>query len=251
MEWVSNDASEPGGEATGHLEIGHIQHLGVWGLQWFMLPWVARMQDTLTVKKLAPIVIAAAIWGQGWHGKVVLAQCDNSAVVAIVNSGASKNVDAMQLTRCLAFLEAKKEFSIWATRIQESRNQVADALSRNKLQAFRIWCPQAQEQESHVPPELLDSLLLLDPDWTCRSGGLPPWPGTSGINTEDLLLSQDTLCKCVCHDNRICADMWPSWLPRVSRPAPPYIATCPQSATFTLKRAGATLHYRACPSSSW
>ncbi len=40
-----------------------------------MLPWVARMQEThITVKELAPIVLAAAVWGHNWHGKVVLAQ---------------------------------------------------------------------------------------------------------------------------------------------------------------------------------
>ncbi len=140
------------------------------GERWFMLPWVTRMQGThITVMELAPIVLAAVVWGHNWHGKGVLAQCDNSAVVAIVNSGASKNADAMQLRRCLAFLEAKMEFTIWATHIQGARNQAADALSRNNVLAFRTLCPQAQEEESHIAPELLDSLLLLDPDWTCRS----------------------------------------------------------------------------------
>lgn len=183
IEWWASFASEWNGTAMMVASPGAKPQViltsdasGTWGCgafcgdQWFMLPWVARMLDThITVKELAPIVVAATIWGKDWRGKTVLAQCDNTAVVAIVNSGASRNPEAMQLRRCLAFLEAKREFAMWATHIQGARNQAADALSRNKLTAFRVWCPQARQEESSIPPELLDSLLLRDPNWTCRN----------------------------------------------------------------------------------
>ncbi len=88
--------------------------------------------------------------------------------VAIIYSGASKNPEAMQLRRCLAYLKARIEFSMWATHIQGTRNQAADSLSRNNVTGFRLWCPQAQEQESAVPAELLDMLLLQETNWTRR-----------------------------------------------------------------------------------
>ncbi len=34
-----------------------------------------------------PIVVAAAVWGPAWRGQMVLARCDNAAVVAIINKG--------------------------------------------------------------------------------------------------------------------------------------------------------------------
>ena len=34
---------------------------------------------TTHVKELAPIVIAALVWGQQWKGETVLAQCNNAA----------------------------------------------------------------------------------------------------------------------------------------------------------------------------
>ena len=59
---------------------------GNWGCgaysegQWFMLPWSGAIGGVhITVKELAPIVVAAAIWGHSWRGKKVLAQCDNTA----------------------------------------------------------------------------------------------------------------------------------------------------------------------------
>ena len=36
-----------------------------------------------------------------------MSHCDNSAVVAIINKGDSKEPEAMHLLRCLAFLKAK------------------------------------------------------------------------------------------------------------------------------------------------
>ncbi len=112
------------------------------GHNWFMLPWSGKINAThITVKELAPIVIAALVWGRNWRGKTVLAQCDNSATVAIVNSGTSKNPQAMQLRRCLAYLVAMRDFAIKATHIPGVQNGAADALSRNDLSSFRHLCP--------------------------------------------------------------------------------------------------------------
>ncbi len=61
----------------------------------------------ITSKEFIPIVLAVAIWGHQWTGKIVLAVCDNEAVVSIVNSGTSKDKEAMHLHRCLAFTTAK------------------------------------------------------------------------------------------------------------------------------------------------
>ncbi len=75
---------------------------GTWGCgaylgkEWFMLEWTESFRELhITVKELAPIVIAAIVWGLTWRGMSIRAKCDNSAVVAIVNSGSSRNPQAM------------------------------------------------------------------------------------------------------------------------------------------------------------
>ena len=51
-----------------------------------MLEWAGPIVTLhITSKELAPIVIAAAIWGSEWRGKTVRAQCDNEAVISIIN----------------------------------------------------------------------------------------------------------------------------------------------------------------------
>ncbi len=139
------------------------------GDQWFMLPWMGTIRNAhITVKELAPVVIASLLWGREWRGKAVLVYCDNSAVVGIINSGVSKNPLAMQLRRCLAFIAATRDLNIRAVHIRGASNMAADALSRDNLARFRTCCPQAQLQGTPVPSDILDALLLREPDWLAR-----------------------------------------------------------------------------------
>ena len=42
-------------------------------------------EESVMVKELIPIVIAAAVWGKHWTGHTVQCKCDNESVVAIVS----------------------------------------------------------------------------------------------------------------------------------------------------------------------
>ncbi len=109
-------------------------------------PWSPRYSDYITVKELAPIVIAAIVWWEEWGNKSVLARCDNSAVVAIVNGGSSRDPRAASLMWCLIFLAAIYEFSVQATHVRGTDNVSADALSRDNVTLFHILNPQAYPQ---------------------------------------------------------------------------------------------------------
>ena len=97
------------------------------------------------------------------------AQCDNTTVVEIVNSGPCLEPEAMHLRRCLAFLEAQFQFYIWATHIRGPDNLLADALSRNKTSLFHSLYPQANKDPVPIPALLLDILVVSKPDWTSKS----------------------------------------------------------------------------------
>ena len=135
-----------------------------------MLKWVGSIaQSHITVKEMVPIVIASAIWGHTWKGKTVQVQCDNMAVVNIVNHGSSKNQDAMHLARCLAFIAGKSDFHLEAVHINGANNVLADTLSRNNLSRFQSLYPQADKEASPIPDALLDMLIVSKPYWTSRS----------------------------------------------------------------------------------
>ena len=51
-----------------------------------------------------PNVIAAAIWGPKWAGHTVRSNCDNEAVVSVINSGHCKHKLTMHLVKCFLFI---------------------------------------------------------------------------------------------------------------------------------------------------
>ena len=135
-----------------------------------MLKWAGPIyKSDITVKKLVPIVIAAAIWGGAWQGKTVRFQCDNTAVVSIVNHGTSKNKEAMHLARCLAFVAGKFDVHMEAVYIKGVNNLLADSLSWNNLPLFQSLYPQGSDTATPIPEPLLDMLILFRPDWTSKS----------------------------------------------------------------------------------
>ena len=100
---------------------------GLWGCgaicgcNWFQLEWLGlgqAQQFNIMTKKLLPVVVAAVLWGQSRWGQSVKVLCDNSAVVAMVNSGSSRDPEAMHLRKCLAFVETKWNFHCSASRFR-------------------------------------------------------------------------------------------------------------------------------------
>ena len=62
------------------------------GGEWTYGCWSARSRDyPIHVKELIPLVLAARLWGQRWAHRRVTFECDNMAVVQVVNDGYPKD----------------------------------------------------------------------------------------------------------------------------------------------------------------
>ena len=145
---------------------------GLWGCgavyntDWFSCGWGSCWLDVhITIKELLPIILASALWGHSWAGHRVLFQCDNAAVVAIINSGRSRNSLAMHLARALFLLGAAFKFTFRATHIAGVCNRAADALSRNNFPFFLQISPQASPLPYPKQNHLYRALILSVPDW--------------------------------------------------------------------------------------
>ena len=117
-------------------------------------------------KELLPIILAAAIWGYAWKGKAVLCHCDNVAVVTIINTGTSKEPEAMALLHRLFFIAARNNLLITPAHLPGSSNQAADARSRNNLQPFSTFFPQVNPHPSGI---LINLPVVSKPDLTSQS----------------------------------------------------------------------------------
>ena len=137
--------------------------------------------------------MAAALQGSQWIGQSVLVWCDNEVMVIILNQGTSKDLEAMHLIRCLAFIMAKQEFYLFASHIKGQFNTQADALSHNNVSSFKFLHPQAHPVPTNIPAALLGLLIIRKPGWLSKiwiqlQNSIFPWH--SCINTEGLCFCQ-------------------------------------------------------------
>ena len=138
----------------------------LWGPHWFMLQWPPSLQGaSIQVKELVPVVLAAALYGKQWAGKVVEFKSDNMPVVDVLEDTYSRNGHLMHLTRLLIFWASYHQFWFTASHIPGASNILADAISRNNLALSFSQVPQAAQQPTQIPSSLVD-LLALEASWT-------------------------------------------------------------------------------------
>ena len=148
---------------------------GSWGCaafqhpHWFQLGWNPRLcQLSIAVKELIPVVLAAALFGHQWAGKVVQFVVDNKAVVDVLNATFCSDTHMMHLIRLLVFFAAKYNFWFTAAHIPGKNNVIADALSRNNLSLFRSQAPEADYHPAQLSAALV-SLISQIITWTSTS----------------------------------------------------------------------------------
>ena len=93
---------------------------------WFQLKWPANWNTThIAAKELAPIVIAASLWGPSWHSSCSCFRTDNMAIVEVLRSHTSWDPLLMYLLRCLVFYAAVHHFDFVVERMPYLKNNLA------------------------------------------------------------------------------------------------------------------------------
>ena len=146
----------------------------LWQSRWFQLQWSLvheefyrpLREESITLKELLPVVLAAALWGPDWRDLSVVVRCDNQGAVAIVNSGYTQ---LMHLARCLFFIRAIYRFTLRAVYVPGTENGLADAISRDNLTLLFTQVPEAVRRRCHVPSELVEVLVGKRPDWSSQA----------------------------------------------------------------------------------
>ena len=94
----------------------------VWGKQCLQCQW----KNDWTAESIA---LAVAVWGPAWRHQQVLIQCDNVAVVQVINVQKCKDPLLLHLMLCLVDIGVK------AKHIPGIHNTAADAISRGAISA--------------------------------------------------------------------------------------------------------------------
>ena len=157
--------------AEGHDYFRRFRALGVWGLYGAgrVVPVSVASRvgvSTHNCQGIATHCVIGSRVGAQMGGCTIRCRCDNAAVVAIIRSGSSRDPAAMHLMRCLFFFTARYQIVLAPAHIPGKLNVAADYLSRDALSSFLQLVPKAKERPASLPEELMEALVVRQPDWT-------------------------------------------------------------------------------------
>jgi hypothetical protein len=107
-------------------------------------------------RELFGIYAAAVTFAGGLSGKQVIIHTDNLPITYAWHKGTSTSPLIMSLTRAILMTAAMNEFSISLQHIPGERNEEADALSRLKLDTFKLLMPNSDTRPTAVPGAIWD-----------------------------------------------------------------------------------------------
>lgn len=143
----------------------------LWCSQWLQLQWVpggTLASASIAAKEFLPILLAGLVWGQAWHGCTIRCNCDNEAVVQVINSRYARDPLLAHTLRCLFFICARYRFTLVAMHIPGKKNVAADAISRNNLPLFYSQVPEAAGSPTPIPSLAVLALACSQVDWLSK-----------------------------------------------------------------------------------
>ncbi|XP_021354869.1 uncharacterized protein LOC110451275 [Mizuhopecten yessoensis] len=92
--------------------------------------FILKQDLSINCLELLTVVVCAKLWGHKCRGKKIVINCDNSASVAVINSGKSRVPFMQACLREISFHAAIHEFELRASHIEGESNRIPDHLSR-------------------------------------------------------------------------------------------------------------------------
>lgn len=144
---VSNDVFQLYTDASGTYGYG-----AVFGKSWFYGEWNEQwLSQNITVKELFPIVLAIEVWGNQMANRSICFNCDNEALVHVLNKQSSTEKNVMFLIRRLVLLSLQFNVLFSAVHLPGKLNILSDALSRLQISKFQKLMPDADPEPTLVP----------------------------------------------------------------------------------------------------
>ena len=153
LEWYT-DAAKAVGKGFG----------GYHWNQWFAGVWdrnfLEEKDPSIEFLELYAVTIAVLLWTAQHKNKRIVLFCDNSSVVHMINKQSSKCRNCMTLIRVITLESLTQNTRVYAKHVSTEKNEIADALSRNKMDLFWSTCRDRRKQMSPstcvVPPVIAD-----------------------------------------------------------------------------------------------
>ena len=131
---------------------------GIYAAQWIQGKWNSTWKLlNIAVRELYPIVALTLMFGHLWRNHSITLNCDNQAIVAVINKHRARNPTIMILLRPLILFLMTNNIKFKAVYIKSKTNVIADAISRFQedaplLQSYGMR-PSPTPVPDHLRPE--------------------------------------------------------------------------------------------------
>ena len=151
--WQSNDDANIFTDSAGGQGLGFgIYCRGHWTCAKWPESWHSEgITKDITVLELFPILVALFIWGPCFCNMKIRFNCDNSAVVHVINTMSSKSDRVMSIVRLLTLKCLQHNILVKASHLPGAVNVICDSLSRFQMTKFRQLAPNADREPQQVP----------------------------------------------------------------------------------------------------
>ena len=104
---------------------------GIYASSWIQGKWNDSWRDlNIAVRELYPIVALTFMFGHLWRNHSITLNCDNQAIVAVINKHSARDPTIMTLLRPLILTLMTNNIKFKAVYIPSKENVIADAISR-------------------------------------------------------------------------------------------------------------------------
>ncbi|KAK3104130.1 hypothetical protein FSP39_024643 [Pinctada imbricata] len=164
LKWVDSDDLELYTDSAGGINLGCA---AIFGTHWVFFKWPSKWKNCpimrdITFLELVPIFLAFLIWSNEFKYKRIVLHTDNKGLIPILNRKTSKSKRVMGLVRPLVLCSMLCGIYFKAIHIEGKSNIVADALSRQQMDRFRMSLPNADESPAPIPESFLQTLSKIE-----------------------------------------------------------------------------------------
>lgn len=129
----------------------------IFGSCWCHGTWPNDWQySNIAILEFYPIVLSLYLWGEDMRNSCITFFTDNMALVSVINKCSCKDKLLMKYVRKMVLVCLHYNILFKAKHIPGINNNLADALSRQQIQQFRMMAPgHFNAQPTTIPVELL------------------------------------------------------------------------------------------------
>ena len=137
--WIVADEIDMYSDASGSIGVG-----ALCGSSWMHKRWdekfIQRYKPSIEYLERYGVAVAVLTWIHRFRNKRVILFCDNRSVVDMINITSTPCKNCMVLIRVIVLKGLIENVGIFARHVEGRKNDLADSLSRNKIDLFKRLC---------------------------------------------------------------------------------------------------------------